>query len=159
MERYDWGMPLFEAGWDTFMRSSSRASVGLSMGRCVRVRMLLAGRAPGRHGDVAKLVAPDLKALCRIPSLQTHVCAMRARLAFLHGDRASAIELVQLAIQHAPTCLMADVDVHRHALGLLRADAEGERLCIDSERALCDAGVVDPLAYVRSFYPELFTRS
>jgi hypothetical protein len=65
---------------------------------------------------------------------------------------------MQKAIEPSLSGMLVDAHVHRYALGLLRGDAQGAALCTESERAMRDAGVVDPLAYVRSFYPELLAR-
>jgi serine/threonine protein kinase/tetratricopeptide (TPR) repeat protein len=160
-ERYDWGVPLFEADWERYRRSPVRHSTVLaSLAHSTRARLLLNRHAaqPGST-PIAKLVASDLKALARLPSWSRALgLGLQARVALAQDRRELALEQLKRNVAQYPLGSAAEADVTSYALGLLLGNDEGAELCAVTERTMREAGIVDPLAYARSFYPELFPR-
>jgi len=161
-ERYEWGVPLFEADWERYLRSPVRHSAVLaSLAHSTHARLLLNSHLarPGQHAPIAKVVTADLKALARLPSRSRALGAgLRARLAYADERRDLALEHLRQAVAQEGVGSMAESEINRYALGLLLDDAEGAELCATTERAMCAAGIIDPLAYTRSYYPELLPR-
>ncbi|MEY4575409.1 MAG: hypothetical protein RL701_112 [Pseudomonadota bacterium] len=161
---YAWASEQIEPLWQSYRRSAVRRSAYLAVlvhteHACMlineHVAQNAAAAAPSLREDLAVLDRSPLQGFAG-PSAQ----CLRARLAWLAGDRDKAVPWLRAASEvldangHRPEAVMA-----RFALGRMLGDAEGELVCALALRHLLEQGVPTPLAYLQSRYPELFLSS
>jgi hypothetical protein len=158
---YAWAEPWLSEAWERWQRSPIRTSAFMSLlALGVRMRFLLNRHVVERRsGDIGELVRADLRAIERLPFEDGRLgldSRARARLAFLRGDRAAAIQELRLTIEMTEAVGAAgEVARDRCALGLLLGGAEGAAMRAENERKLREMSTVDPLAELYANYPEL----
>jgi hypothetical protein len=158
--RFDWGRQLLDREWPQFVRSPLRHSLlGLSI-QNYRMALLLSQYATSSEQDprtFAQLRREALK-LVRRHHNSHHLPTVRmlqARLAWLEGDDARAVERLRQVLEQPRFMLTEHA---RHALGRLLGGSDGARLCNEAAGALREAGVVDPARFLNGSFPELTRR-
>jgi eukaryotic-like serine/threonine-protein kinase len=142
--------------WQAFLGSPLRRSATmvdivhvlharLLLDACVRSRTV-----PGARHEVMK----DLKALAAAATGQD--IRLRARVAFLQGDRDRALALLAASAEaYLERGFQADVLRDRYAIGRMTGGAQGEQLAEQALAELEAFGSPDPLFHMRVYFPEL----
>jgi hypothetical protein len=159
--QYAWGLSRFEEDWQSYLQSPLKGmAIVAYMARSARVRLQIGAHAArATTGDLASLVAPDLKALGKIPVPQ---CApmhrsLQARVAALQGNRALAsAELRSSADEYRRLGVRGLAALAAYASGVLDGGAEGAALRDESARFLQSEGIAEPAKPVRRLFPEAF---
>ena len=158
--QHDWGVRMLEQDWPQFERSAIARSANLALlVRANSARLLLNQRVTGGSSPLATRIPAILASIdaSRLPSASRIAYALRARVAYLEGNTARAIELLELACDAANAVI--DAERSRYALGILVGGERGAELRAQSECALLESGVVNPVARVEACYPELFAKA
>jgi eukaryotic-like serine/threonine-protein kinase len=164
---FEWAHKLVDAWWPRYVKSVVHRSAYLGiLAHTEHARMLLNERvARGELRDLGKLLAADLKALDG-SALQQHAVgaaqALRARVAYLHGEHDHAIALLREAVAAFDEAgLRADAAVTRHGLGRVlqeqaaRYAAEGAQINQLAESQLAKCGVRNAHDFCARHFPEL----
>lgn len=158
---YDWAFARIKEFWKPYQQSMIHRSAFLAvLAHTTHARLLLNHHVErGGAGDVEALVRGDLDHLARLPASLSRDVALartRARVAFLKGDRARAIELMRPSLERfVKTPMLQEVSHDRYALGLLLGGAEGAQLVALARKGLTESGLTDPDANMRAYVPEL----
>jgi len=158
---YAWALRVADGDWERFQRSNFRRAGGFAVvlpalhARFLLNRGLSQQQSPAQ---LAKLVAPDLRALASVDSPLARATCLRtrARLAYLQGDRAGAQRLLEASIplfDHQNSREEAARD--SWACGTLAGGEAGAALKANALEQLRGVGVVDPIRDLASYYPEL----
>jgi hypothetical protein len=158
---YAWAFERIAELWEPYQSSIiHRSAFVAALAHSTHARLLLNHHVETRAtGDAAALVRNDLRQLERLaPSLFRDVALARtrARVAFLKGDRARAIALLQPSLERfVKTPMLQEVAHDRYTLGLLLGGEKGAQLVALARKGLADSGVSDPDANMRAYVPEL----
>lgn len=157
---YVWSEAWLEAAWKEWKRSPVRLSAYMSMlAISARLRFLINRHVVERRSEnLADVVRVDLKAADRMPFEEAVglTARVKARLEFLAGRRAAAIEYLKTTIEVLDRAgATSEVVRDRYALGFLLGGAEGAALRAESDRRMREMGTIDPLADLHTYYPEL----
>jgi hypothetical protein len=117
--------------------------------------------AQGRQVEPFSEVQRDIEALAKIGKVAPAGLFfleqyLRARIAWLRGDRHKAIEHLRTVVCAAE----APENPHfralnQQALGVVLGDSEGAKLRSEAEQCIRDLGVVDVAADLNAYFPEL----
>jgi hypothetical protein len=158
---YDWAEAVIEQFWEGWRRSPAQSSAYLKNLLLVsQARMLLNRHVERGWGDPAALVKSHVRWIARKapePLRASASSRLRARLAYLRGDVAEAVELFRNSSeQHGAIGVLDEAARERYALGCVLGGEQGEELKAAALSVLSTLGVVDPTADVRGYYPEFF---
>jgi serine/threonine protein kinase len=158
--QFDWALPLVEHDWQRYLSSTIQRNAFLSSGsRGSHARFLINRHVvEGRRDDISGLVRADLRALAavRLPWAAPTAGRVRARLAFLDGDLALAVEeLRQCAAGHAEIGFVFEAARDRFALGRVLGGDEGRSLQNEAEQRFRVGGMADPHGNVDGYFPEI----
>lgn len=167
---FAWGRATMDKYWQRYMSSPLRRSPVLAfILHSTRARMLLnefvvkvdrgSGRGTRSEDDPAALVREDLRALQRLsgPGPRSPGCGrVEARLAFLRGDTQRAASILRENWQRSRELdHLEEAERDRLALGYVLGGNEGAQLRAAAIASSRELGVADPLAMLRSTYPEV----
>jgi hypothetical protein len=100
-----------------------------------------------------------MRAIARLPFDEARVglrARFEARLAYLRGDNAAAIEAMRRTVEFVQhTGALGELAREQYALGVLMGDVQGAMLRAESERRMREMSFTTPLAEVYAHYPEL----
>jgi hypothetical protein len=159
---FDWALGVVERFWKDFEQSPLHKSAYFKYQlHSGRARMLLNRHVlVGERGDPERTVHHDVEWLStKSPApLRAAVRArLSARIAQLRGDRARAAEQFRVSVaQHQQLGAADDVERERYALGCVLGGDDGKSLKALALAALHALGIAEPLADMRSYYPEFF---
>jgi tetratricopeptide (TPR) repeat protein len=161
--QYEWGLRRLDEDWPMYLRSPvSRTAFIAVLARASRVNLTLnAALAAGDVTNVEAAVAADLKALGELPVAGAQVSQRQgqARLAGLRGDYTRAADELRRTVEgYQDLGWLGEAACTRHALGVLVGGDEGAALCKASDNFMRQEQIADPIALVRSAYPEVFAR-
>ena len=162
---YAWAFERMAELWEPYQRSLIHRSTFVAiLAHTTHARLLLNHHVETQSsGDVEALVRDDLKQLSRLaPSLFRDVALarMRARVAFLKGERERASALLRPSLERfVRTPMQQEIAHDRYMLGLLLGGAEGAQLVERARKGLADCGISDPDANMRAYVPELMGSS
>jgi tetraacyldisaccharide-1-P 4'-kinase len=117
----------------------------------------------GARGDIAALVRDDIGQLEALPSglmRDAEIKRVQARVAYLSGDRARAIQLIRATLAIADMNLLRqELAQDQYALGLMLGSEAGAQPIRDARQALAECGITDPGANMRAYVPELLLQA
>jgi hypothetical protein len=156
---FEWANEQLQELWPKYRRSPAHRSGFLALlAHSVHARFLLNRHVAQGGGDPAQLVRDDLR---RLRNMHLQWCAgsttrLDARVAKFSGESKAAIALLRQSVEHFTRADAPDEIVrNQYALGCLVGGDEGANLRAQSARALQGNGIVDPIADLRSYFPEL----
>jgi hypothetical protein len=154
--QHAWGLERVAPYWEPFLRSPLRRSATMAgIVHLAHARLLLndcvhSRTIPGSRHDVLK----DLKALGSVATGQD--MRIRARIAYLHGDRDGALALLtESAAAYVRRGWLAEALRDRYAIGRVTGDAQGAQMAQLALEALENFGCRDALLHARIYFPEL----
>jgi len=158
---FDWAFERVDLFWKPYLRSLVHRSAFLAvLAHGTHARLLLNHHVEsGASGDAFALVRDDITKLRRLPlgvMRDISISRLQARVAYLRGDRARAIELLRPGLDRLKQMSLVPEIAHDHyALGLLVGGDEGTQLVASARQLLSECGVSDPDANMRAYVPEL----
>jgi hypothetical protein len=159
--QYEWALRLWNEDWPRYLQSPvSRAAFLSLLAHAMRVQLTLnAALASGKSANVEADVAPDLRVIAHLalPGSRPFQQRFQARLTCRGGAHAAAEQQLRRTLeQYESLGWLGEAECTRLALGVWIGGDAGEALCRASEDFLRREQIADPLAYVRSVYPEVF---
>jgi hypothetical protein len=152
---YDGGKYALQHDWPRYLRSPMPRLklLGGSVGTA-RIVLLLNLLVTGESASRMQLsqIRAELAKLARTYRLFDRL--LLARCALIEGDTPRALELFRACAEKAEEIYARERA--RYVLGTLIGGAEGDSLCAQAEQSLSEAGVVNPLSFIRPHFPEVF---
>jgi eukaryotic-like serine/threonine-protein kinase len=158
---HEWALSSIEHDWERYLRSPVHASAFIAfVTHAAHARLLLNRHVLERDKrDPAELLRRDLRVLTKSPFMHWGAGAsqrMNARMAYLRGELETAAALFSKSAAAYDLAGSADEAARdRYALGFVLGGAAGNELRVAADALLRERGVVNPLADLRGFYPEL----
>jgi hypothetical protein len=159
---YAWALDRLAEDWPTFLRATiHRTAYIAAAAHSAHSRLMMNYHVVRRDGsDPSRAMRADLRALARLPASAFRdgvVLRVRARCAYLSGDVAGAINLLERSAKAWNEAGVAD-EVHREhfAIACIRGGDEGVQMSTTALSKLRALGVRVPLEEFRGYYPELF---
>ena len=159
---YEWAFARLEQDWPAFLRTPLHGMAYVaSVAHFTHARLLLNRHVAMRAtDDVERLIRPDFRELSSLPQTPYRdavLARLRARCAYLTGDRSTAITLLQESTRVLDAASFLDEpERDRYVIGRLVGGSKGEELCAAAEAALRRLGALVPLEELQSYAPELF---
>ena len=156
----DWAEVVLGDAWQEFQRSPMTRAAMLAGNAYEMHAHWVIGRhvCSGGRDDVSAAVRGDVRALEKLRHMawcRPAAERIRARVAYLRGDRESAQALLRSCREGYAAIGWRMYEVQtRFALGRLVGGSEGAELVERALQSLRDAGVAAPEATLRTIYPE-----
>ncbi|MET0389506.1 MAG: protein kinase [Polyangiales bacterium] len=157
---FDWAFAVMDQLWERCMQSPLRhGSLLRYFMHSSRARLLLNRYVvEGRKGDPGAIVEEDLRALRSLQHLPIQNLSRNfdARIAYLRGDTAGAIEAAQIMMRgFEQRQLLEEMAREKQALGCLIGGEEGAQLRAAGHAESLALGVANPFTLLRASNPEL----
>ena len=158
---FDWAFTRLSEFWQPFLRSVVHRSAFMRLlAHTLHSRLLINHHVEtDGSGNIEALVRDDIKQLARLPPgllNEIPVTRLRARLAYLQGEREMAIRELRWCVQRmADSDIRQEIEHDRYTLGLLVGGDEGRGLVASAREGLIGCGISDPDANMRAYVPEL----
>jgi serine/threonine protein kinase/tetratricopeptide (TPR) repeat protein len=159
---HEWAFSRLEQDWPAFLRTPLHGmAYTTSVAHFAHARLLFNHHVITRaKGDVQRLIRPDLREIASLPQSTYRdavLARLRARCAYLTGERSSAVALLRESASLLDGASFLDEpERDRYVLGRLMGGTEGAQLCAAAEAALRRLGALVPLEELQSYSPELF---
>ncbi|HTU62343.1 MAG TPA: hypothetical protein VMF89_27980, partial [Polyangiales bacterium] len=159
---FDWAFSKLDQDWPVYLRSPIHGTAYIaSVAHFTHARLLLNRHVVTRAtGNVARLIRADMREIASLPQIPYRdavLARLRARCAYLTGDRVAAMALLRESASLLDGASYLDEpERDRYVLGRMLGGAEGAQLCAAAETAMRRLGTLVPLEEVRSYAPELF---
>jgi hypothetical protein len=161
-----WALRWAQPNWERFQQSIfKRRGMLAVIAPTLHARLLINHGVRSRQSvvELTKCVSQDMQVLEHFsaPGARAAYQRTRARLAYLAGDRASALRALQesIALFETQSGVADEAARDRYAYGACLGNEAGTALQASALDALRQLGVVNPLRDLASYYPELFLPS
>lgn len=158
---YEWALEVLEKQWPTYLKSMlHRTAYGASAAHFFHARLLLGQHVKtGSSADIERVLRPDMRVIAGLPQSPYRdavLLRLRSRCAFMKGDRATAIALLQQSAQILDSAhYLEEPERDRFALGCMIGGEEGAAMCAAAEAAIARLGVLVAREELVSTHPEL----
>jgi serine/threonine protein kinase/tetratricopeptide (TPR) repeat protein len=158
---HDWALAQLETDWPAYLKTMLHGTAYLAnIAHLSRARLLFARHVATRSTeDIERIIRPDLRVIASLPATPYRDAAlarMRARCAFLKGDRTAAVALLRDSARLLDSgSYLEEPERDRFAIGCLVGGSEGRTISAAAEAKLRELGSLVPREDLRSYYPEL----
>jgi hypothetical protein len=160
---HDWALETLEQDWPAYLRNPLHGMAYLAtIAHFTHARLVLNRHVVTRaNQNASRLIRSDVRVIAALP---THpyrdavLARLRARCAFLAGDRSTATALLRDSARLLDsTSFLEEPERDRFAIGCLMGGDAGAQLCAAAEAALRQLGALVPLEEMQGYYPEIFS--